>query len=258
MKKWLIGCLTVLAMVCLIPGIVLKAAAETVPVRCPFCGISVEREVRRYEKYDSTYHKVCVDACQNCHKDGNVAYIQVHTGGTGTFTCTTGKTCEKCGAEYGVLGHDWGAWTPNYASNGTHTRRCKRSNCDAEETGSCSGGYATCDTLGMCNTCGGSYYGGHAWGEWKPNGNGTHTRSCMRTTAPKLILQAVPVAKQPAAPKRSAWSVVGNTAKKTQITMIWCISVQKPPPVRKSAGTLTTAASAAAIPPAKSCPHSMI
>ena len=62
MKKWLIGCLTVLAMVCLIPGIVLKAAAETVPVRCPFCGISEEREVRRYEKYDSTYHKVCVDA----------------------------------------------------------------------------------------------------------------------------------------------------------------------------------------------------
>ena len=98
------------------------------------------------------------------------------SGGTGTFTCITGKICEKCGAEYGVLGHDWGAWTPNYASNGTHTRRCKR--CNAEETGSCSGGYATCDTLGMCNTCGGSYYGGHAWGEWSSAGNGTHTRSC--------------------------------------------------------------------------------
>ena len=179
MKKWLIGCLTVLAMVCLIPGIVLKAAAETVPVRCPFCGISEEREVRRYEKYDSTYHKVCVDACQNCHKDGNVAYIQVHTGGTGTFTCTKGKTCEKCGAEYGILGHDWGAWTPNYDGTNTHTRRCKRSNCDAEETGSCSGGYAACDSLGMCETCGGSYYGGHAWGEWSSAGNGTHTRSCM-------------------------------------------------------------------------------
>lgn len=178
MKKWLIGCLTVLAMVCLIPGIVLKAAAETVPVRCPFCGISEEREVRRYEKYDSTYHKVCVDACQNCHKDGNVAYIQVHTGGTGTFTCTKGKTCEKCGAEYGILGHDWGAWTPNYDGTNTHTRRCKRSNCDAEETGSCSGGYAACDSLGMCETCGGSYYGGHAWGEWSSAGNGTHTRSC--------------------------------------------------------------------------------
>lgn len=176
MKKWLIRCLTVLAMVCLIPGIVLKAAAETVPVRCPFCGISEEREVRRYEKYDSTYHKVCVDACQNCHKDGNVTYIQVHTGGTGTFTCTKGKTCEKCGAEYGVLGHDWGAWTPNYDGTNTHTRRCTR--CNAEETGSCSGGYAACDSLGMCETCGGSYYGGHAWGEWSSAGNGTHTRSC--------------------------------------------------------------------------------
>ena len=176
MKKWLIRCLTVLAMVCLIPGIVLKAAAETVPVYCLRCGIREEREVRRYEKYDSTYHKVCVDACQNCHNDGNVTLLQVHTGGTGTPTCTKGKTCEKCGAEYGVLGHDWDRWTPNYASNGTHTRRCKR--CNAEETGSCSGGYATCDSLGMCNTCGGSYYGGHAWGEWSSAGNGTHTRSC--------------------------------------------------------------------------------
>ena len=44
----------------------------------------------------------------------------------------------------------------------------------------------------------------------------------------------------------------------TTAVTTWCISVQKPPPVRKSAGTLTTAASAAAIPPAKSCPHSMI
>ena len=159
MKKWLIGCLTVLAMVCLIPGIVLKAAAETVPVHCAFCGIREEREARRYEKYDSTYHRVYVTECQNCHNDGNITHLQVHSGGTQGPTCTEGKICKKCGAEYGVLGHDWGAWTPNYASNGTHTRRCKR--CNAEETGSCSGGYATCDTLGMCNTCGGSYYGGH-------------------------------------------------------------------------------------------------
>ena len=176
MKKWLIGCLTVLAMVCLIPGIVLKAAAETVPVHCLRCGSRETREILRYEKYDSTYHRVYVTECQNCHKDGNITHLQVHSGGTQGPTCTEGKICKKCGAEYGVLGHDWGAWTPNYASNGTHTRRCKR--CNAEETGSCSGGYATCDTLGMCNTCGGSYYGGHAWGEWSSAGNGTHTRSC--------------------------------------------------------------------------------
>ena len=176
MKKWLIRCLTVLAMVCMIPGIVLKAAAETVPVFCARCETMNKREVLRYEKDDSTCHRVYVTECPNCHNDGDIAYIMFHTGGTETPTCTTGKTCEKCGAEYDIPGHDWGAWTPNYASNGTHTRRCKR--CNAEETGSCSGGYATCDTLGMCNTCGGSYYGGHAWGEWSSAGNGTHTRSC--------------------------------------------------------------------------------
>lgn len=176
MKKWLIWCLTVLAMVCLIPGIVLKAAAETVPVFCARCETMNKREVLRYEKDDSTCHRVYVTECPNCHNDGDIAYIMFHTGGTQGPICTKGKICEKCGAEYDIPGHDWGAWTPNYASNGTHTRRCKR--CNAEETGSCSGGYATCDTLGMCNTCGGSYYGGHAWGEWSSAGNGTHTRSC--------------------------------------------------------------------------------
>ena len=176
MKKWLIGCLTVLAMVCLIPGIVLKAAAETTTVRCKYCGSVETREVRGYGNYDSVWHRVYVTKCQNCQTDAGVIYLRAHTGSTETPTCTTGKTCEKCHAKYDILGHDWGAWTPNYASNGTHTRRCKR--CNAEETGSCSGGYATCDTLGMCNTCGGSYYGGHAWGEWSSAGNGTHTRSC--------------------------------------------------------------------------------
>ena len=179
MKKWLIGCLTVLAMVCLIPGTVLKAAAETTTVCCKNCGSVETREVLRYEKYDSNSHSVYVPECKNCHNDGNVTYLKVHTGGTETPTCTTGKTCEKCGAKYGILGHDWGAWTPNYDGTNTHTRRCKRSNCDAEETGSCSGGYAACDSLGMCETCGGSYYGGHAWGKWSSAGNGTHIRSCM-------------------------------------------------------------------------------
>ena len=161
MKKWLIGCLTVLAMVCLIPGIVLKAAAETTTVRCKYCGSVETREVRGYSNYDSNSHRFYVAECQNCHNDGNVSYLQVHTGGTETPTCTTGKTCEDCGAEYDILGHDWGAWTPNYDGTNTHTRRCKRSNCDAEETGSCSGGYADCTSLGMCYTCGGNYYGGH-------------------------------------------------------------------------------------------------
>ena len=161
MKKWLIWCLTVLAMVCLIPGIVLKAAAETVPVHCAFCGIREEREARRYEKYDSNYHKVYVTECQNCHNDGNITHLQVHSGGTQGPTCTEGKICEKCGAEYDIPGHAWGEWKPN--GNGTHTRRCTNPNCDAKEENVPCGGdsRATCIRPGTCTTCGGSYYGGH-------------------------------------------------------------------------------------------------
>ena len=102
MKKWLIRCLTVLAMVCLIPGTVLNVkAAETVQRRCARCGSTETREILGYRKYDSDSHRVYVTECQNCHNDGNVSYLQVHTGGTETPTCTKGKTCEKCGAEYG-------------------------------------------------------------------------------------------------------------------------------------------------------------
>ena len=181
MKKWLIWCLTVLAMVCLIPGIVLKAAAETVPVHCLRCGSRETREILGYRKYDSTYHRVYVTECQNCHNDGNVTLLQVHTGGTQGPTCTEGKICEDCGAEYDIPGHVWGAWTPN--GNGTHTRRCTNPNCDAKEENVPCGGdsRATCIRPGTCTTCGGSYYGGHDWGAWRPNDDGTHTRRCTRS-----------------------------------------------------------------------------
>ena len=67
---------------------------------------------------------------------------------------------------------------------------------------------------------------------------------------------AAAAAQQPAAPKRSVRRVVGNTAKKTQITMIWCSTQQKRPPVRKRAGTLTTPAPVVTIPPPiRSCPR---
>ena len=182
MKKWLIRCLTVLAMVCLIPGIVLKAAAETVPVHCLRCGSRETREILRYEKYDSTYHRVYVTECQNCHNDGNVTLLQVHTGGTQGPTCTKGKTCEKCGAEYAIPGHVWSAWKPN--GNGTHTRKCTNPNCGAKEENVPCGGdsNATCITKGTCTTCGGQYDGGHKWTNPADSslGNGTHRIICLR------------------------------------------------------------------------------
>ena len=156
MKKWLIRCLTVLAMVCLIPGTVLNVkAAETVQRRCARCGSMETREVRGYRKYDSNSHRVYVAECPNCHNDGNVSYLKVHTGGTETPTCTTGKTCEKCGAKYGILGHKWK--TPANASlgNGTHRIICLR--CGLNGTASCTGGTATCTTKAVCEACGGKY-----------------------------------------------------------------------------------------------------
>ena len=155
MKKWLIWCLTVLAMVCLIPGIALnaKAAEETVPVFCARCETMNEREVLRYEKYDSTCHRVYVTECPNCHNDGDIPYIMFHTGGTQGPTCTKGKICEKCGAEYAIPGHVWGEWSS--AGNGTHIRNCK--NCYKVDTASCTGGTATCTAKAVCEACGVEY-----------------------------------------------------------------------------------------------------
>ena len=160
MKKWLIGCLTVLAMVCLIPGTVLNVkAAETVQRRCARCGSMETREILGYRKYDSTSHRVYVTECPNCHNDGNVSYLQVHTGGTQGPTCTEGKICEDCGAEYDIPGHKWITPANSSLGNGTHRIICLR--CGLNGTASCSGGYATCTSPGVCAACGGSYYGGH-------------------------------------------------------------------------------------------------
>ena len=160
MKKWLIRCLTVLAMVCLIPGTVLNVkAAETVQRRCARCGSMETREILGYEKYDSNSHRVYVTECPNCHNDGNVTYLTVHTGGTQGPTCTEGKICEDCGAEYDIPGHKWITPANSSLGNGTHRIICLR--CGLNGTASCSGGYATCTSPGVCAACGGSYYGGH-------------------------------------------------------------------------------------------------
>lgn len=158
MKKWLIRCLTVLAMVCLIPGIVLNVKAEDyyIYTYCFVCTKQTICEILGYIKADSNNHRVHIK-CTICGRENEIIYgnLSRHTGGTETPTCTTGKTCALCGAEYGILGHDWGEWTPN--GNGTHTVSCTRSNCDAVETADCTGGTATCSTKAVCEVCGEEY-----------------------------------------------------------------------------------------------------
>ena len=157
MKKWLIRCLTVLAMVCLIPGIALNAkAADWIYTYCFVCTQQRNCEILGYIKADSTKHRIHIK-CLVCGRENSIIYgnLSYHTGGTETPTCITGKTCALCGAEYGILGHDWGAWRPN--DDGTHTRRCTRRNCDGAETENCSGGTATCSAKAVCKVCGGKY-----------------------------------------------------------------------------------------------------
>ena len=157
MKKWLIWCLTVLAMVCLIPGTVLNVkAADSIYTYCFVCMQQRNYEILGYTKVDSTKHRIHIK-CSVCGRKNSIVYgdLSDHTGGTETPTCTTGKTCEKCGAEYGILGHKWK--TPANASlgNGTHRIICLR--CGLNGTASCTGGTATCTTKAVCEACGGKY-----------------------------------------------------------------------------------------------------
>ena len=157
MKKWLIRCLTVLAMVCLIPGIVLNVkAADSIYTYCFVCMQQRNYEILGYTKVDSIKHRIHIK-CSVCGRKNSIVYgdLSDHTGGTETPTCTTGKTCEKCGAEYGILGHKWK--TPANASlgNGTHRIICLR--CGLNGTASCTGGTATCTTKAVCEACGGKY-----------------------------------------------------------------------------------------------------
>ena len=173
MKKWLIWCLTVLAMVCLIPGIVLNAkAADWIYTYCFVCTQQRNCEILGYIKADSTKHRIHIK-CLVCGRENSIIYgnLSYHTGGTETPTCITGKTCALCGAKYGILGHDWGAWTPN--GNGTHTGSCTR--CSEVKTASCTGGKATCTTKAVCEVCDTEY------GEKDPN---NHDLAHFRAKAP--------------------------------------------------------------------------
>ena len=156
MKKWLIRCLTVLAMVCLIPGIVLNVKAEDyyIYTYCFVCTKQTICEILGYIKADSNNHRVHIK-CTICGRENEIIYgnLSRHTGGTETPTCTTGKTCALCGAEYGILDHDWGEWSS--AGNGTHIRNCK--NCYKVDTAICTGGTATCTAKAVCEACGGEY-----------------------------------------------------------------------------------------------------
>ena len=149
-------------LLCLLPGMAPEAKAETIRTVCFFCNTRAYHEITGFERYNDDQHWV-IHKCPNCGESERTIFvgnpISYHSGGTETPTCTTGKTCAQCGK----LGHDWGAWQSR-GNNSEHFRTCQRDGCDAVDTASCSGdSSATCIALGTCTTCGGQYYGAHAF-----------------------------------------------------------------------------------------------
>ena len=172
-KKFWIGILTAVLLLNLLPGMTPSAAADdtsstVISTWCYGCGAFKNFQVIGFiptpisSTPDPALHWTIIKCItcgteQKCSGGSNDhGGIFKHTGGTETPTCTTGKTCEKCGAEYGILGHIWGDWTSN--GDNTHTRTCRRDGCGAVETGNCNSSTAHCGTYGTCAVCGGTYF----------------------------------------------------------------------------------------------------
>ena len=173
-KKFWIGILTAVLLLNLLPGMTPSAAAvddtssTVIETWCYGCKAFKNFRVIGFipTPISSTPDPVLHWATIKCMTCGNEQQcsggptdhggIFKHTGGTETPTCTTGKTCTLCGAQYGILGHIWGDWTSN--GDNTHTRTCRRDGCGAVETGNCNSSTAHCGTYGTCAVCGGTYF----------------------------------------------------------------------------------------------------
>lgn len=161
MKKRLLAiALALMLALTLLPVMTLEAAADDgqslgkINQTCPKCKTEQTLEIIGYAwkidgfQVNEKQHWLHV-LCPRCKQDGYLAG-EDHIGGNETPTCTTGKTCEKCHGQYGILGHDWGEWT--YNGNGTHSRTCKRDAAHVE-TANCNG-TATCQARAKCTVCG--------------------------------------------------------------------------------------------------------
>ena len=162
MKKWLTACLLAIALL----FVATTAMAGHTRSNGDYCeGNSFQLVVGKIEK---DYHTLY---CYHCHDEFPEKHWSMDTPQY-KATCTKFAVCTFCLTSYGEYGpHDWGAWQSK-GNNSEHIRHCQRDGCDAVDTASCSGdSSATCITLGTCATCGGQYYGAHAF----PAGQNWHS-----------------------------------------------------------------------------------
>ena len=161
-------------------------ATCTEKAKCEKCG-------EAYGDYSTTNHGEFSDwiACDEtrhyrwCKDCGLNWKYGTHTGGTAT--CNQYAVCEVCDETYGELSTtnhgEFSNWT--YSNTIQHYRYCKDCG-ENEDYADHTGGTATCESGPICEDCKreyGSSLGGHDWGEWKSNGDGTHTRVCLNDAA---------------------------------------------------------------------------
>ncbi len=165
------------------------AANCTTPKTCSVCN-ETEGEALGHSWVDATCQspKTC-SVCETTEGE-----VGSHT--WANATCEAPKTCTTCNSiEGAALGHDWDVWS---SENGTHTHTCKNDPTHTE-SGTCSGGTATCESAAICSVCAHEYgtATGHSWGEYATTTapgcttTGVETSSCANCPATRTnILQA--------------------------------------------------------------------
>ncbi len=169
---------------------------------CKTCGYSyVEQKVGATghawsawtHNENGTHSRTCAND-QTHVETAKCDYKAVVTAPTCEAKGYTTYTCTVCGHSYvadetAALDHKFGEWKSN--ANGTHVRVCEN---DASHTETENCAYEstviapTCTTKGytkhVCEACGHTYNDtfteaeNHAWGEWKSDEKGAHTRVC--------------------------------------------------------------------------------
>ena len=169
-------------------------------VSCSVCGDSSKgaADEATFTSGDALGHDMkkteAVDA--TCTAVGNIEYYTCNTCGkifkdnAGDEEITSADTATD------MLAHNFGAWTP-VDDTKTHTRSC--ADCTFSETGDCADaepvytapactkdGYTTY----TCDDCGYVWVAeeentalDHVYGDWKTNGDGTHTKTCGNCTS---------------------------------------------------------------------------
>ena len=167
MKKGFLSVLLTLGMVLAVMPV--TAYAAKFARYCDHCnGELREAYISGYQLRNPNYHYV-IYSCTTCKHVFPDRDLEAHSF-SGTATCTTGRICDKCGYEYGALGHNYISTVtqaPTCTQDGVRTYVCKNDSShtytepipaaghnlekvEKKDAGCTEDGY---ETYWKCNTC---------------------------------------------------------------------------------------------------------